>query len=472
MAKIAFIQDNLYEYFGPMSLSAVLKKHDHSVKMFVLNKDKKVIKSLKKFNPDITAFSVVSGIHKWSLKFAKKIKKNMNTLVLFGGPHPTFFPETIQQENIDIIALGEGEYSILELADSIDKGRIDYKIKGLWFKKDKKIIKNPLRNLINDLDSLPFPDRELYYSKYPFLKNFPTKRFITSRGCPYDCSFCFNHKMKEMYKGKGIYIRRRSPRNVIEEIKQMKQRYKLKNVRFIDDSFTINHRWLFELLNLYKEEINLPFTCLVRANELNEKLIQEFKRAGCDGITFGIETADEKRRNDILHKSLTNEDIIKAAKLLRKYKIKFGTYNMIGLPGETIEDAIDTMKFNAKIKVNYPNSTIFQPYPKTELAEYCIKKGYIKKDFDVDNIDSMFQSSIIESKYSDQFTNLEKFFNIGVKFPSTIPLIRRLIKFKPNKLFSLIGFISYGIRSLASFKIGLKDAVKMGINMRSTITGD
>ncbi len=465
MVKVAFIQDTLYEYFGPMYLSSALKKNGHMTKMFILSEDKNIINSLKKFKPDLIAFSVVSGLHKWNIEFAKKVKMNIDALVIFGGPHPTFFSEVINEKAVDIICLGEGEFSFVELADSLDKGKINYNIEGLWFKKDGKIIKNPLRNLVEDLDSIPFPDRELYYSKSHFLRNFPTKRFATSRGCPYNCSFCYNPARRKMNQGKGKYIRRRSPQNVIEEIKQMSEKYPLKTVRFVDDNFTLNHEWLKELLPLYKKEINLPFTFLGRADELNEEITRLLKKSGCDSVIFGIETADEEMRNKVLKKSLKNKSIINSARLLKKYKIKIGTYNMIGLPGETIDDAINTLKFNVKIKADYVLSSIFQPYPKTELGEYCVENGYVDKDFNVNDISSVFESSTLKSEYTDQFTNLQKFFNIGVKFPITIPFIRRLIKLKPNKAFSAIGTVSYGIRSLISFRIGFINGLKMGVKM-------
>ena len=138
---------------------------------------------------------------------------------------------------------------------------------------------------------------------------------------------------------------------------------------------------------------------------------------------------------------------------------------MIGLPGETIEEAIETMKFNAKIKTDYTLPCIFQPYPKTDLAEYCVENGYIGKEFNVDVIPSLFDSSLLKSEYADQFANLQKFFSLGAKYPSTIPLIRKLIKLKPNRIFYVVGVVSYGIRSLSSFKIGLINGMKMGFNM-------
>ena len=465
MAKIAFIQDTLFDYFGPMSLSAVLKEQGHQVEIFILKEEKKIISSIKKLNPDLIAFSVVSGFHKWNLRAAQQLKRYFSVPFIFGGPHPTFFRDVINEEAVDMICIGEGEVPMLELANRIDKNEDYSDIEGLWVKKEGQIIKNPLGNLVEDLDSFPFPDRELYYSKFPFLRGLVTKRFATSRGCPYNCSFCYNHAKRLLYKGKGKYVRRMSPARIIEEIKSVQEKYPLEVVRFIDDNFTVDKRWLMELFDLYHQEIGLPFTCLGRANELNEEVVKKLSWAGCDCITFGLETANENMRNLLLRKALKNESIIEGVELLRKYKIKVGTYNMIGLPGETIEEAIETMKFNAKIKTDYTLPCIFQPYPKTDLAEYCVENGYIGKEFNVDVIPSLFDSSLLKSEYADQFANLQKFFSLGAKYPSTIPLIRKLIKLKPNRIFYVVGVVSYGIRSLSSFKIGLINGMKMGFNM-------
>ena len=170
MVKVAFIQNIAYEYLGLMYLSSILKERGHEVEVFIGNGNKKMLEQVIEYNPSVVGFSCSTGLHKWSLSFAKEIKKSVNAFILFGGPHPTFFPEIINEPEIDGVCIGEGEFSLLELSANLSDGKDVSAIKNFWFKSpDGKIIKNEPRPLIEDLDRQPFPDRDLYYSKYPFL---------------------------------------------------------------------------------------------------------------------------------------------------------------------------------------------------------------------------------------------------------------------------------------------------------------
>lgn len=162
-------------------------------------------------------------------------------------------------------------------------------------------------------------------------------------------------------------------------------------------------------------------------------------------VAFGIETGNEALRNNLLKKSLSNKDIIRCAKLLKKYKIKFRTYNMLGLPDETIENSFETLQLNALIRADYPWCSIFQPYEGTELGEYALKHGYLSADYNPEDIPSYYGKSVMQNKKDiDQMINLQRFFIVGVKFPVLIPLIKKLIKLPPNKFYEMIFVVSYG----------------------------
>ena len=469
MAKVLFIQDLLFEFLGPMYLASYLQKRGHTAEVIILNEEKEsnLIKKIKEVNPDLIAFSIMSTGNSWAFITAKRIKEKFNIPIIFGGAHPTFFPEMINYPYVDMICVGEGEEAIADLVEKISKKEPLTDISNISIKKDGQIQKSTVRSLVNNLDDLPFPSRELYYSRYKFLKNLPTKRFLASRGCPYNCTFCFNHKLKEMYKGKGSYLRWRSPDNIIKEIKEVKEKYHLKTVRFVDDTFTLNKPWLYELLDKYKQNINLPFTCLCRANEINKELVIRLKRAGCLSVTFGIESGNEEIREKILHKNLKNEHILNAARLFRKYKIKFGTYNMIALPGELLSNAFETLELNAKIRTNNPMCSIFQPFPKTELAQYAIEQGYLTKNFDFESVGSLFGTTSLKMENRKEFVNLHKLFMVGVWFPWTIPLIRQLIKLPNNFVFNIIYKLSYGFKSFRSFNINILTGLRLGYKLKS-----
>lgn len=232
MARIAFVQNLAYEYLGIMYLSSVLKEKNHAVEIFIEHGQgvKTLQREIEAFNPMIVGFPCTSGMHLWALQMARAIKKNTpGTFIILGGPHPTFFPEIIMEAAVDIICRGEGEGALLELAERVDKREDFTHIDNLWVKNDGEIIKNEVRFLVSDLDIIPFPDRCLYIKKYSFL-NSSRKSFITGRGCPFDCTYCFNRAFKKIYNGKGSFLRRRSVDNVIDEMKEVKKRFGLKMI--------------------------------------------------------------------------------------------------------------------------------------------------------------------------------------------------------------------------------------------------
>lgn len=444
-----------------MYIASILKKEGHKVEFFLGSGNKKMLEEILNFKPNLVGFSCTTGIHKWCLEVAKTLKEQTKILTILGGPHPTFFPEVINEEAVDIICIGEGEYALLELANAIDAREDFSKIKNLWVKKEKDIIKNQMHLLIDDLDSLPFPDRELYYKKYPHL-NRSQKAFFAGRGCPFNCSFCFEAVFRKMTAGLGKRVRIRNTNNVINEILYVKKTYPLKTVYMQDDTFILNKIWVYEFLEKYKKKINLPLICLIRADLIDEDIVKILKEAGCVNVFFGIESGDEVLRNNLLKKSETDKDILRAFALLKRYNLKFRTYNMVGLPGETLEQTFKTVEINIKINTNYPWCSLFQPYPGTELGEYARAHDYIEAD--IDNFDpSFFRQSIILSKHKIEFLNIQRLFFYAVKFPVLFPLIKKLIKLPPNIFFDLAFLVGYAYCYFKSERVSFKETISVGI---------
>ncbi|MFA5259884.1 MAG: cobalamin-dependent protein, partial [Candidatus Omnitrophota bacterium] len=206
--KIAFINDSAQQ-LGIQYMSAVLKQHGHDVKLFMdpqlfdddmiriqkfsrwLDYKKELVRRLKAYQPDLIGISVVTDFYQWACRIAMMIKEEMNVPIIAGGIHPTSVPERVLKNDcFDMVCLGEGEFPLLELADSLQRGQPDYTIRNIWFKRDGHIIKNELRPLIEDLDTLPLPDTDLYYSASPHFKRTGLYVTMTSRGCPNACSYC------------------------------------------------------------------------------------------------------------------------------------------------------------------------------------------------------------------------------------------------------------------------------------------
>jgi radical SAM superfamily enzyme YgiQ (UPF0313 family) len=410
-------------------------------------------------------------------KIGKKIRKKFKKTIICGGPHPTFYPEVINENYLDAICVGEGEEALLEFVNALEKGKSIIKIKNFFIKKNGKIYKNNLRPLIKNLDSIPFPDRIIYF-KYDFLKNRKNEinsagsAVVTSRGCPFNCSFCFNKAYKKLYKYKGEIFRRRSVSNVIEEIKSLKKEYKdLRHIIFLDDIFTLQKKWINKFLKEYKKNINLPFSFNTRFDLIDEKLIKKLKDANCFSIRLGIESGNENLRNNVLNKKITNEQIIKYSELIKKYGIKLQTYNILGIPGESLEDALDTFNLNKKIRPIYAFCSLLHPYPGTEIFEYAIKRGYINKMFHFKNLGYSYFTGDIPFKIENkkEICNLQKIFQLGVFLKLPTKLIKFLIKLPLTRFYELILGINIIIFSSLIYDSKISHMIKVAYLSRDVL---
>lgn len=379
MARILFISDNfINESLGIMYLSSFLKANGHDVRLTLLSEHRKIdslLNFIKNTSPDLIGFSVMTPQVNVFRHIAKIIKETTERTLIWGGSHCIFMPEEVVKNGyVDIICIGEGEESLLTLMNRIDAHKEFDDIPNLWIKKKDIWIKNDVGNLESNLDKYPFPDRELFYNKYPLLRNFALKRLITQRGCPYDCSYCFEPIFKEMYKGKGKFVRRHSVKYVINEIKMIISKYPTRVIHFSDDTFNLNKGWVMDFLPQYKKEICLPFTCNISILGIDEQMIQKLKESGCGGVVFGLESGIENNRFNLLNKKIPNKNYIEASKLLHKYKLKFMANMMFCLPNENLEDAIESVRFAQSLKPYGINASILKIYKGTKLAKFVVEK--------------------------------------------------------------------------------------------------
>jgi radical SAM superfamily enzyme YgiQ (UPF0313 family) len=359
--KVMFVY-GAFENLGIEYLSAVLKSNGHSTrlafdpKLFndpfirigylarIFDYERNILGQIKDYNPGMVVFSVVAADYRWAVGLSAQIKKQMPSVhITFGGIHPSSVPEKVLENDcVDSVVIGEGEYPLLELTDSLEKGRPDSTIKNIWFKEKGQIIKNRLRPYVDNLDSLPFPDKELYYDVIPQYKSGYT--ILTRRGCINSCSYCHNTIWQMNYPGEQR-IRFRSVGNVILELKNAKKKYNFKRLRINDDLFTCNEDWLNEFSGEYKKYINVPVYCFGSPNTINENVMRCLKKIGCYQVCLGAQSISPSLRKNILNRNETNEKISDAIKLCRKYKIRCTVDNIIGLPGEKDEDLLEMAKF-------------------------------------------------------------------------------------------------------------------------------
>ncbi|MGB3905229.1 MAG: radical SAM protein [Anaerolineae bacterium] len=449
------------EPHGILRVSAALKQSGHRTDMVVATEEDPVEAALR-LKPDVVAYSVYTGTQRYYLDVNRRIRAQMGVFSIMGGPHPTFFPEIIEEEGVDGICIGEGEYATVDLVNALENGDPIETVSNWWIESNGHIHRNHLRPLVTDLDQLPFPDRELLYRAHPLSRERKLKPFITGRGCPYNCSFCFNEAYSDLYKGKGRRTRRRSVDNVIRELKEVRERYPLDFVMFLDDTFIINKKWLQGLAVRYEEEIGLPFWCQVRPNLVTEEKVALFKDMGCVSVSFGLETANDRLRYEILNRRITKEQVLKASRILREYGVKYSTNNMLGLPTGGLQADLETLDLNIQCRADYVNVFLYQPYPKTKLGEMAFREGLMKGTFE-DLSGSVTEDTIIKfgsEMEKQQVENLQKLLSITAEFPFLRSLTLRLIRLRPNRLFWLIykGWKGYAIsRRIYPVKMTLRE---------------
>jgi radical SAM superfamily enzyme YgiQ (UPF0313 family) len=244
-----------------------------------------------------------------------------------------------------------------------------------------------------------------------------------------------------MYKGKGKFLRVRSPENIIKEIKEVDKKYKIKTVFFIDSTFNLNKEWIIKFLQEYKKEIKIPFTFNIRADLIDEEIIKNIADTNlCANIRFAIETGNERLRKEVLNKPITNKMILETMRLFKKYKLKVVVFNMFGIPEETVKDALETIKINVNAKPFVSSNLIFMPYPNLDITNFALERGYInKKDFKKLSLGKYkIYRSILKQKDIEKVSNLHKFSVLAIKLPFLLPIIKLLINLPQNKIFDHI----------------------------------
>jgi anaerobic magnesium-protoporphyrin IX monomethyl ester cyclase len=467
MANVLFIQNDFFHWLGVMWLSAVLKRHGHRARLVTAFNEAQVRRAVRRDRPDLVAMHTLTGAHRFSLKAAAAAKQALpGVKVILGGPHATFFPEIVEDPAVDFVCRGEGEHALLDLMNRLDAhGPVD-DIANIWAKVDGRIAQNDVRPLIEDLDGLPFPDRELYLENQG--KPLRIAYFMAGRGCPHRCTICFNEKNMALYRGKGRYVRMRSPENVMAEIEEVRKRYGNSTVRFEDDTFTLKRDWSRAFLDQYRERVGLPFFMGTRADALDAETAAQLGRSGCYMVLFSVESGCERVRNGILRKNIPTESLYKAAELLHGEGIPFQTTNILGIPSETVEEGLMTVQLNIEIQTDNPWFSVIQPYPSTSIEE-TVKREWGLMDLNPDMISDNYHSWSLFNRDPQvrQLTNLHKFSYWTVKHPGLLPLVKRLIKLPPNPAFIAIHraghmyVYAHGAR-LSAWK-GFYDGVKVSL---------
>ena len=368
---------------GLAYIAAVLERAGYEVKIIDAKAEQfsidNTLKSVADFNPDIIGISCTTPEFCIATELARRIKSSGDYPLIIGGPHVSAIPEEAMQEGcFDYGVIGEGEETCLELVNAITEGRREDipAIKGIIFKDGSTFKRTPPRPYIEDLDSIPHPARHLLPGlrryRYSWYKYLPTATVITSRGCPYQCTFCDRAVF-------GNKLRLRSIGDILEEIESLVKDYGVRGIDIADDLFTITPQRVYDFCNgLQKRSLEVAWLCLGRVDRVDQKMLAAMKKAGCWQIGYGIESGNQMIL-DRIKKDITLEAVEKAVRWTREAGIRTMGFFMLGLPGDGPVSMQDTLNFARSLGLERISFCITRPFPGSELYRTALSQGQIKR---------------------------------------------------------------------------------------------
>lgn len=411
--RILFIEiDSEHEWaiasLGPAFIAAYLRRHGHEVHFLRAKLDTTwhaVAESVRQIDPGLIGVSLTTRQWQRARVIVRDLRESIDVPVAAGGLHPTFSPEEVlASPGFDYVCLGEGEEPTLDLVNALENDERTDTIPNIW----RRGYQRPgLRPPFASLDEMPFMARDML-DEPPGVVHMSTQR-----GCPFPCSYCGARQFSDLYEGFGSYGRRRSHQDVLDELFEIRRQRELSYVIFLDDTFTIYHRWIKEFCRIYGSEIGLPFWIHARVETVNEDLLHQLAEAGCQHVTYGVESGSYRIRNEILRRPVKNERFKEVFRWTKDAGITVTANYMLGLPEETRDDLQQTLDLAEELECYDFGYFVFYPYPGTQLFHYCRDKGYLPEDYfdrEANHRESILDLPTLDATdirtYYDKFTEL------------------------------------------------------------------
>lgn len=439
--KVVFVSLTAAEplAYGIISLSACLRQAGHEVRLAYAKRVGELVTQDAVIKADVIAMSVTTGLHRLYLEWTEVLRRHFpDKCFVMGGPHPTYFPEVLEQAPLDAICIGEGEESFLEFLD-VWKGRSEACPAGFHRRLAEgtgAIVRGADRGPVSNLDALPRPAYDLFYDD-PRFRELPLRIFLATRGCPFRCSYCFNRTLNDRYRPFGRLVRTQDPERVADDITYVRDRWGLKLVWFLDANFAADRPWLERFAAVYRRRIGLPFFCKLRPERATERTVATLVEAGCTGVGIGLECGSERLRREVLNRPVKDADILAGCRRLKASGITVMAFNMLGIPGETVDEALRTLALNVACGIDHASATILQPYPGTALADWAVAEGFYAGDFEQLGLSYFNPSPFnhLSSADRDRITNLSRLFSLAAEYSEVRRHLPWLIARPPNAFY-------------------------------------
>jgi radical SAM superfamily enzyme YgiQ (UPF0313 family) len=383
------------EQLGIGTLSAILRRAGHDCRLVynpalfddrynldlpvlkdLFRRDARIAREIVDQSPDVVAFSPLTVTWRWTLATARAVKAALPPArIVCGGVHTSAVPEVVLGEPaVDAVCIGEGDVAFPAYLAALAAGGPTAPIPNLWFKSaDGALVRGENAAFVPDLDALPFPDKELFEHVIDHRANY----LVTgSRGCPYRCTFCFNNFWADLPdKAGGKFVRHRSADHLLAELTWAKRRYAPRHIEFVDDVFTVNHKWLREVLARYRRDIAIPFSCLTHAKYVNDEAAALLADAGCENVQMGIQSMDEDYRRSRLRRVERARDVDRALTALEKHGVRFSLDHIFGFPGESDAAQEAALALYGRFRPHRVNTFWLTYFPGTEIFREAVAEG-------------------------------------------------------------------------------------------------
>jgi anaerobic magnesium-protoporphyrin IX monomethyl ester cyclase len=369
---------------GIAYLVPIVRKHSYTARLLHIGVDmdeEEFREKISELNPSIVAYSFTSPQVKFLEKYSRAAKDIPGILQIAGGVGATVSPEEVLlRTSVDGLVMGEGEIPLDLLLTALREHGNIHETRGFCWRVKGELQKNEIPQFVSDLDALDFPDYSLFDHDVIFSVGTHLS-IILSRGCPYSCNYCSNPVLRGVYASQRGYCRVHSVEYSMKLLEHLIKEFpKAEGFGFEDDLLISRKKWFFNFADEYRKRIGLPYRMNVRAEDVDEEIVDALKKSGCFLTLLGVETGNEEFRKKILNRHHSNAELIQKAKLLRNAGIKLFSFNIVGFPFEKRRHLRDTLKINKKIKADDGVCTFFYPLPGTKLYEMCKSEGLLRSE--------------------------------------------------------------------------------------------